>query len=63
MSEEKPIEYTKDIPVTFLIRITKRKGEKTERAILIAKDEKGKEFAFLYEDYNGETQFLVIEDR
>lgn len=63
MATEKPIEYTKDIPVTFLIRITKRKGEKNERAILIARDEKGKEFAFLYEDYNAVLQFLVVEDR
>jgi len=39
-----------EIPVSLFIRVTKRDGEAGERAMLIARNERGKEYAFMYYD-------------
>jgi hypothetical protein len=52
-----------DIPVSLFIRITKKSNEPRERALLIAKDEKGKEYTFVYQDYNDECRDLIVEGR
>lgn len=51
-----------DIPVSFIIRVTKRDGEAGERAMLIARDERDREYTFMYEDFDGYPRDLTVYD-
>ena len=52
-----------DVPVKFIIRMTRTEKDPRERALLIAIDEKGREFVFQYhctmDDY---SQDLIVCD-
>ncbi len=62
MAGEKIIKDQIDIPVTFVIRITRKETEARERALLVAKDERGREFTFSYLDCNEEHNDLTVND-
>jgi hypothetical protein len=51
-----------DVPVRLLIRFTKRSDEVKERALLIAVDDKGREYAFTYRDDNDDMHDLTVCD-
>ena len=56
----KRIENTVYIPVSVFIKVTKVDGEAGERAMLVARDENGKESTFMYDDFNDEPQDLTV---
>ncbi len=49
-----------DLPVKFVIRTTRNDKEMKERALLVAIDEKGREYAFTYNDELDEMQDLTV---
>lgn len=49
-----------DIPVQMFIRVTKRDGEAGERAKLMARDMRGREYEFVYEDEEGRDCNLTV---
>ncbi len=46
----------------MFIRVSRKDDEHAERAMLVARDEKGKEYAFMYEDNYEELNDLTICD-
>lgn len=52
----------KYIPLTFFLKVSRKDNEPRERVMLIGRDEKGKEYAFMFEDFNEEMQDLTVCD-
>lgn len=53
-----------DIPIKLVIRFTQKKEETKIRGLLMAIDDKGKEYSFMYHDaLNGYDEYLIIEER
>lgn len=46
----------------MFIRFTRKDNEFRDRALLVARDEKGQEFTFTYDDYLDDQQDLAVCD-
>lgn len=57
--KDKNIKYS---PVQMFIRFTRKDNEFRDRALLVARDEKGQEFTFTYDDYLDDQQDLAVCD-
>ena len=51
-----------ELPVKTFLRIVRKDNEFRERAKLIIRDEKDREFVLCYEDEEGELQDLIVCD-